>query len=426
MCRWITILSTDTISLADIVLTPSNSLIQVSKDASFHPGATEMNNHVMNGDGFGVGWYHPNSPAEQRTIRIRRSAAQEKEEQLQQQQLSRHAYAAVFRDTQPAWNNANLKELCMAVRSHCVVAHVRAASAFAPVISEQNCHPFKAGRLLFCHNGRIENFQNVRRRVMALCSEEAFLSIRGSTDSECIFALILTYLSEDSSHSGSAFTQTTPFGHKRLSAAMKKVLRAISNVLEDAGIDTGYCTLNFCLTDGDTVVVTRFCDKSPHVPPPSLYFAFGEANALAEELVNEEAQMSPLRHSTSSSVLSSGDEKKDTDSVVSDHSGGSHTDFNEDRIELNYKQSVPGVLYEDVDPQTASCLIASCPLTRTHHWHPMPQNSMLWYTRGVLPELRLLKRRNQKTHSIIFTKEQTAAMTLGLESTFLQKTAIVE
>jgi len=53
MCRWITLLSKYEVALADIILTPSNSLIQLSIDASFHPGNTSINNHVMNGDGFG-------------------------------------------------------------------------------------------------------------------------------------------------------------------------------------------------------------------------------------------------------------------------------------------------------------------------------------------------------------------------------------
>jgi hypothetical protein len=49
MCRWITVLSSDEVSLSDIVLAPSNSLVQMAIDASFHPGNGEINNHVMNG-----------------------------------------------------------------------------------------------------------------------------------------------------------------------------------------------------------------------------------------------------------------------------------------------------------------------------------------------------------------------------------------
>ena len=55
MCRWITLISADRYSLSDVVLAPSNSLVQLSRDASFHPDFTDANNAIMNGDGFGIG-----------------------------------------------------------------------------------------------------------------------------------------------------------------------------------------------------------------------------------------------------------------------------------------------------------------------------------------------------------------------------------
>ena len=60
MCRWITLLSAEEnpFWLSDVVLKPSQSLITMSVDASFHPGYSDTNNHVMNGDGFGIGWYY--------------------------------------------------------------------------------------------------------------------------------------------------------------------------------------------------------------------------------------------------------------------------------------------------------------------------------------------------------------------------------
>jgi glutamine amidotransferase len=198
MCRWITLLSSQEVSLADIVLTPSNSLVQLSKDASFHPGNSSVNNHVMNGDGFGVGWYHHNQVStNDHNGNVRRVTPPPSENgSNNDSQLTRSTLAAVFKDTQPAWNNINLRELCMATRSDCMIAHVRAASAGTGV-SQVNCHPFKAGRLLFCHNGRIETAFKIRRAMMDKLTEEAFLSVRGTTDSECIFALILTFLTKD-------------------------------------------------------------------------------------------------------------------------------------------------------------------------------------------------------------------------------------
>lgn len=388
MCRWITLLSSEQVPLSDIVTSPSNSLIQLSKDASFHPGYTEMNNHRMNGDGFGVGWYHSICPPEHR------------QNELCTRDASEHMSAAVFKDTQPAWNNANLRELSKAIQSHCIVAHVRAASPFAG-ITEPNCHPFKAGRLLFCHNGRIPRFNKIRRQVLNEVSEEAYVAVRGTTDSEAIFALILTYLGQDTEF-GSPFQQTKPFGHKRLTAAVKRALRSIERILEDsADYDNNFSTLNFCLTDGETVVVTRFCDKSPQVPPPSLYFAFGDAKALENELINEEAD--PVFN-----------EKDDSKKDDPDSDSGSGNGSNEDEeglgspVDLVFKVSAPGKIYADIDRNSASFIVSSCPLTRTHTWNPMPKNSIMWYTRGSFPELRMLKRR-KKSRSLVMMPPPTPA-----------------
>ena len=133
MCRWISLLSTEEVSLSDVVLAPTNSLVQLARDASFLPGYTEMNNHITNGDGFGVGWYHTNASYVPKLMKS-----------LTPEDIEGRVFAATFRDTQPAWNNQNLRELCMATRSNCIVAHVRAASPFSAVTID-NCHPFKTG-----------------------------------------------------------------------------------------------------------------------------------------------------------------------------------------------------------------------------------------------------------------------------------------
>lgn len=288
-------------------------------------------------------------------------------------------HAALFKDTQPAWNNLNLREICLATRSHCVMAHVRAASAGTGV-SQQNCHPFKAGRLLFCHNGRIETFAKIRRAMLAELDDEAFLSVRGTTDSECIFALILTFLHQNNS---SPLTQTTPFGHKRLVAAIKKALLTIEKLMMDAEIyDSTFSTFNFSLTDGKTMVVTRFCDKSPTIPPPSLYYTFGNAQRIYEELTSEEKLEANALISKETSSIASGDEEE-SESYY----------FDERPISLEQAESRPGRVFADVDPTAACFIVASNPLTRTSTtWHPLPRNSIMWYTQGSLPELRVLHR----------------------------------
>jgi len=42
MCRWVTFISTEEMLLSDLVLKPSNSLVDQSIDASFHPGFAQV------------------------------------------------------------------------------------------------------------------------------------------------------------------------------------------------------------------------------------------------------------------------------------------------------------------------------------------------------------------------------------------------
>jgi glutamine amidotransferase len=428
MCRWITLISSEHVSLSDVILAPSNSLVRQSRDATFHPGYGPLNNAPMNGDGFGVGWYHTNvvvCPGKTSTNGMHDDGSLAPlpspttlvipvdNHGINSNQSRNHDYtnpeqgpgtstkAAVFKDVFPAWNNSNLREICLATASNCIMAHVRAASKGSG-ISHQNCHPFKAGRLLFCHNGRIDNFLRVRRRLSEQLDDEAFAQMHGTTDSECVFGLILTYLAKDGH--GSPCTQCAPFGPQRLVAALKKTLWRIERTLEEAGLVEGYSTCNFSLTDGATMVVTRFCDKSPAIPPPSLYFAFGDTATLNHELTSEQQQqqgaplVSPKSDSTinqvstsssSNSEHGSSDSKSDTAVTVD-------ADYGEQVVPIEEAESQPGKVLHEVNPETASFIVSSNPLTTTHTWHKMPRNSIMWCTRGAHPELRLLTRRKHR------------------------------
>ena len=71
------------------------------------------------------------------------------------------------------------------------MAHIRAAVG-SPV-QQTNCHPFRHGRWLFVHNGLIQGFQTVRRELLLAVDPSLFLGIAGSTDSELLFHLALTF-----------------------------------------------------------------------------------------------------------------------------------------------------------------------------------------------------------------------------------------
>ena len=154
MCRWL-VYSGTPILLDNVLYRPAHSLI----DQSLH---SRLGVETTNGDGFGIGWYGPDT-----------------------------ATPAVFRDTGPAWNDRNLRELADHVRSPLFFAHIRASTGTA--VQQTNCHPFRHGRWLWMHNGAITDFHLIRRELILAVDPELFPSIEGSTDSELMFFLALTF-----------------------------------------------------------------------------------------------------------------------------------------------------------------------------------------------------------------------------------------
>lgn len=209
MCRFILYLGPP-VRLATVVTEPSHSLIQQSAHSTERAGP-------VNGDGFGLGWYALDVDPE----------------------------PAVFRSTTPAWSNENLRDLCRVVASPCLMAHVRAATDTSPP-SEVNCHPFRHRRLLFMHNGEVGGFHRIRRRLLALLSDEAFEAIRGSTDSEHVFALFLDHLRD----------QASPDPGSRMASALNRTVWTVRRLVREAGVEASSC-LNLAVADGEVAAACR-------------------------------------------------------------------------------------------------------------------------------------------------------------------------
>ena len=77
------------------------------------------------------------------------------------------------------------------MRSGVVLAHVRATSGTA--VQQTNCHPFRHDRWLFMHNGFIARFGELKRDLQLAVDPELFPTIEGTTDSETLFHLALTF-----------------------------------------------------------------------------------------------------------------------------------------------------------------------------------------------------------------------------------------
>ncbi|MGZ4308350.1 MAG: class II glutamine amidotransferase [Gaiellaceae bacterium] len=153
MCRWLAY-SGSPVSIEDLLYRPEHSLI----DQSLH---SRLGAETTNGDGFGVGWYGEGDTA------------------------------GVYRSIEPAWNDRNLRNLAAHIRSPLVFAHIRAAIGSA--VQETNCHPFRYRKWLFMHNGFIGDFAKVKRDLVLAVDPSLYPSIEGSSDTEVLFYLALTF-----------------------------------------------------------------------------------------------------------------------------------------------------------------------------------------------------------------------------------------
>jgi glutamine amidotransferase len=68
---------------------------------------------------------------------------------------------------------------------------VRATSL--ATVQETNCHPFRYGDWLFVHNGEIFEMEKLRRDLLLAVDPRFFNNIMGTTDSELMFHLALTF-----------------------------------------------------------------------------------------------------------------------------------------------------------------------------------------------------------------------------------------
>ena len=153
VCRWVAYLGAP-INPKELLHDPERSLIEQSRRHA-------PNMAIPNGDGTGLGWYdHRSEPA-------------------------------LFRSIVPAWGDANLLELAAEIRSPLFLAHVRAGTG-TPV-QQTNCHPFRWRNWLFVHNGDVADYKRLRRELLLAVHPDLFTNIDGSTDSEVLFHLALTF-----------------------------------------------------------------------------------------------------------------------------------------------------------------------------------------------------------------------------------------
>jgi glutamine amidotransferase len=119
MCRHLAWLG-EPRSLAELVLAPPFSLLR----QSYAPRRQRYG--TVNADGWGVGFYTPGRPEPAR-----------------------------WRSARPLWADPSFASVAPVLRSGCVLAAVRSATVGMP-LEESAAAPFRDGRWLLSHNGRVD------------------------------------------------------------------------------------------------------------------------------------------------------------------------------------------------------------------------------------------------------------------------------
>ena len=239
MCRMLAYLGNN-ILLSKLLLIPEHSL----EKQAWQP--KELRETKLNADGFGFAWY-----------------------------TDSFSEAYRYRNILPIWNDNNLPALSNSIQRPLWMAIVRSATEGLSV-SLDNTPPFTHLQWCFMHNGYLLNFEtDSREKIRNELSTEYSSLIKGSTDSEYIFALLMQLLETN-----------TPI------IAIQKCIKTITKIM-----GSNRALLNIILSDGKQLYATRHAINGES---PSLYYAnntleFGSENQLiASEKLNNDPNWSAI------------------------------------------------------------------------------------------------------------------------------------
>ncbi len=189
----------DEVSPAPLVFGGEHSLYRQSWEPR------ELLSGSVNADGYGVVWYHEGRP--------RRIAL-----------------------TDPIWHDDELEAMLGAVSSTCVIAALRNATPGQPV-DRAGLLPLVHDRFAFVLNGFVPDFHAGHMRALrAELPDDLYAALRGSSDSETLFLMALSFVEAGAG----------------LSEALEEVARAVA-----LRVGKTEAQFNMVLCDGESLGVLR-------------------------------------------------------------------------------------------------------------------------------------------------------------------------
>lgn len=265
MCRFTIILNNKCLPLQEIkgiLWFLEHSIFKQCYKEPYTPNEDfNTRNHHINLDGFGIGYFPYNEQTNKKST----------EKSI--------THPTVYRNIFPSWNDCNLMQILPCIKTQCMMVHIRAV---APIVNSSkfvknlqapvhtyNCHPFEQDGFIFCHNGSFESFYegNLRKIVINRISDCLLLKIKGTTDSEYLFFLLLTFIKENNN----------------VHLSINKLIEFINSLSS-----TNACSFNAALADENNVYVTRYINNDEI--PPSLYISeecFDSVVVSSEPLIKD-------------------------------------------------------------------------------------------------------------------------------------------
>ena len=187
MCRVLAYIGPE-VPLESLLLTPSNSLINQSLDPEHYPDL-----HLA-GWGFGA-W---------------------------SETLLKPEAPFIYRRPMAAFYDDNVDRIIPSLQTSTMLAHVRAASYDAKaVLVDENCHPFSFDETpwILAQNGDMPNWMLLQRELLQHCEDRYLKQMRGTTDTEFIYVLLLSLLEGD--------------GDEDVRRAIEEMVRLIARAMQD-------------------------------------------------------------------------------------------------------------------------------------------------------------------------------------------------
>jgi glutamine amidotransferase len=161
----------------------------------------------------------------------------------------------------------NLKSLAQKLRANCLLAHVRGVVYSTTVnISDQNCHPFyfPGTKVALAHNGDIYRIGEMKGALLSHIRDEYARQIAGSTDSEWLYALLLSRLPDPGREPA----------RDELVTAVEELIDILRQTRQRHGIDIS-SSCNLFIATGTQVLGLRYC------------FDFGRFRTKSPDAVHE-------------------------------------------------------------------------------------------------------------------------------------------